>query len=106
MPIKWSALRVSEAADMIEEYLNQAVEPLEQIKVVAQEARHIPNLPEYISQYLVRIEGEVDRAIGGTSWEPVGRYRANLEALRKAIPEGATEAEQEQAERGAQMSLV
>ena len=106
MPIKWSALKVSEAADMIEEYFNQAVEPLEQIKVVAQEARHIPNLPEYISQYLVRIEGEVERAIGGSQFEPVGRYRANLEALRKAIPDGALEAEQEQAERGAQMSLV
>ena len=106
MPIKWSALMVSEAADMIEEYFNQAVEPLEQIKVVAQEARHIPNLLEYISQYLARIEGEVDRAVGGTSWEPVGRYRASLEALRKAIPSGAMESEQEQAERGAQMSLV
>jgi hypothetical protein len=106
MPIKWSALKVSEAADMIEEYFNQAVEPLEQIKVVAQEARHIPNLPEYISQYLVRIEGEVERAIGGSQFEPVGRYRANLEALRKAIPDGVLEAEQEQAERGAQMSLV
>ena len=106
MPIKWSALQVSEAADMIEEYLNQAVEPLEQIKVVAQEARHIPNLPEYISQYLARIEGEVERAIGGTSWEPAGRYRANLEALRKAIPDGVAAAEREQAERGAQMSLV
>jgi hypothetical protein len=91
---------------MIEEYFNQAVEPLEQMKVVAQEARHILNLPEYISQYLVRIEGEVDRAIGGTSWEPVGRYRANLEALRKAIPQGAIEAEQESAKHGSQPALV
>jgi len=30
MPIRWSALKVSEAAGMIEEYLNKAVEPLEQ----------------------------------------------------------------------------
>ena len=30
MPIKWSPLMVSEAMDMVEEYVNQAVEPLEQ----------------------------------------------------------------------------
>jgi hypothetical protein len=34
MPIKWSALRVSEAMDMVEGFVNQAVEPLEQTKIV------------------------------------------------------------------------
>jgi len=34
MPIKWSALRVNEAMDMVEELVNQAVEPLEQAKIV------------------------------------------------------------------------
>ena len=28
MPIKWSALKASEAADMIEGFLDEAVEPL------------------------------------------------------------------------------
>ena len=48
MPIKWSALKVSEAMDMVEEYIDQAVEPLEQARIVAQEARNIPNLPQYV----------------------------------------------------------
>ena len=44
MPIRWSALRVSEAMDMVEEFVNQAVEPLEQAKIVANEARNIDDL--------------------------------------------------------------
>jgi len=47
MPIKWNALMVNEAMDMVEEYVNQAIEPLEQAKLVATEARKIPNLPGY-----------------------------------------------------------
>jgi len=35
MPIKWSPLMISEAMDMVEEYVNQAVEPLEQARIVA-----------------------------------------------------------------------
>jgi hypothetical protein len=42
MPIKWNALMVSEAMDMVEEYVNQAIEPMEQAKLVAIEARKIP----------------------------------------------------------------
>ena len=42
VPIRWSALKVSEAADKIEELINQAAEPLEQARIVAREARKIP----------------------------------------------------------------
>jgi hypothetical protein len=45
VPIKWSALRVSEAMDMVEESVNQAAEPLEQAKLVASDARNIANIP-------------------------------------------------------------
>ena len=66
MPIKWNALMVNEAMDMVEGYVNQAIEPLEQARIVASEARNIQNLPQYVDQYLVRIIGEIDRAIGGS----------------------------------------
>ncbi|MFC1902708.1 hypothetical protein ACFLX4_01390 [Chloroflexota bacterium] len=66
MPIKWSTLRVSGAMDTVEEFVNQAAEPLEQARIVAQEARNIPNLPQYVDQYLMRIIGEIDRTIGGS----------------------------------------
>jgi len=45
MPIKWSALQVAEAVDMVEQYVNLAIEPLEQAKLIAIEARKIHNLP-------------------------------------------------------------
>ena len=106
MPIKWSALLVSEAMDMVEEFVNQAAEPLEQAKLVAVEARKIANLPQYIDQDIARLVSEIERAIGGSQFEPTGRLRAAIESVRKSIPDGAVEAEQESAKHGSQPVLV
>ena len=106
MPVKWSALRVNEAMDMVEEYVNQAVEPLEQVRIVASEARNIPNLPQYVDQYLFRIIGEIDRAIGGSQWEPIGRLKAGIQSVRESLPDGAVEEERKRIESGSQLSLV
>lgn len=106
MPIRWSALKVSEAASMIEEFVDQAAEPLEQARIVAREARGIPNLPEYVSQYLVRIVGEIDRAIGGSQFEPVGRLKAGIHAIRDALPSGAIEDEQARLKNGSTLALM
>jgi len=106
MPVKWSALKVSEAMDMVEEFVDQAVEPLEQARIVAQEARNIPNLPQYVDQYLVRIISEIDRAIGGSQWEPDGRLKAGIQSVRDSLPDGAVEEERKKLESGSQLSLV
>jgi hypothetical protein len=106
MPIKWSPLMVSEAMDMVEEYVNQAVEPLEQARIVTREARNIPNLPQYVDQYLVRIIGEIDRSIGGSQWEPVGRMKAGIQSVRESLPDGAVKDEKKKLESGSQLSLV
>ena len=106
MPIKWSPLMVSEAMVMVEEYVNQAIEPLEQARIVASEARNIPNLPQYVDQYLVRIIGEIDRAIGGSQWEPVGRMKAGIQSVRESLPDGAVKDEKKKLESGSQLSLV
>lgn len=106
MPIRWSALKVSEAMDMAEEFVNQAAEPLEQVKIVAQEARKIANLPQYVDQDIVRLISEIERAIGGSQWEPTGRLRGAIESVRKSIPDGAMKEEQERIKNGAQLSLV
>ena len=106
MPVKWSALKVSDATDMLEEYVNQAVEPLEQARIVAREARNIPNLPQYVDQHLVRIIGEIDRAIGGSQWEPVGRLKAGIQSVRDSLPDGVVEDERKRLESGSQLSLV
>jgi len=97
---------VSEAMDMVEEYVNQTVEPLEQARIVAIEARNIPNLPQYVDQYLVRIIGEIDRAIGGSQWEPDGRLKAGIQSVRESLPDGAIEEERKRIENGSQLSLV
>jgi hypothetical protein len=105
MPIRWSAVKVSEAADMMEEFVNQAAEPLEQARIVAREAGKIAHLPQYVDQYLSRFIGEVDRAIGGSQFEPIGRLRSAIEAMRKSIPEGAIEAEKGQTKHGVNQSM-
>ena len=106
MPVKWSALMVNEAMDMVEEFVDQAVEPLERARIVASEARNIPNLPQYVDQYLVRIIGEIDRAIGGSQWEPVGRLTAGIQSVRESLPDGAIDEERKRLESGSQLSLV
>ncbi|MFC1929776.1 hypothetical protein ACFLW6_02780, partial [Chloroflexota bacterium] len=61
MPIKWSALRVNEAMDMAEEFVNQAAGPLEQAKIIANEAKNIANLPQYLDQRLTRLIIDIER---------------------------------------------
>ena len=106
MPVKWSTLKVNDAMDMVEEFVNQAVEPLEQVRIVAREARNIPNLPQYVDQHLVRIIGEIDRVIGGSQWEPIGRLKAGIQSVRESLPDGAVEDERKRLESGSQLSLV
>ena len=106
MPVKWSALMVNEAMDMVEEFVGQAIEPLEQARIVTTEARNIPNLPQYVDQHLARIIGEIDRVIGGSQWEPVGRLKAGIQSVRESLPDGAIDEERKRIENGSQLSLV
>ena len=106
MPVKWSPLMVSEAMDMVEEFVSQAVEPLVQARIVASEARNIPNIPQYVDQYLVRIIGEIDRAIGGSQWEPEGRLKTGIQSVRDSLPDGAVDEERKKLESGSQLALV
>lgn len=106
MPIRWSALKVSEAADRMEEFITQAAEPLEQVRIMAREARKIANLPQYIDQDLTRIIGEIDRAIGGSQFEPVGRLKAGVENIRKDLPSGVADSEKAQLAHGETKSLL
>ena len=97
MPIKWSALRVSEAMDMVEGFVNHAAEPLEQAKIVASEARNITNLPQYLDQRLVRLIIDIER---------IDCIRASINAIRNDLPDGAVEAEVKSASYGKQPALV
>jgi len=106
VPIRWSALKVSEASDRIEEHFNQAIEPLEQARTVAQEARRIANLPQYIDQDFTRIIGEIDDCLGGTEFRPVGWFKATIEHIRKDIPSGTVEQDQASQKYGSTQAFV
>jgi hypothetical protein len=95
--IKWSALRVSEAMDMVEELISQADEPLDQAKIVANEARNIVNLPQYLDQRLVRLIIDIER---------IDYIRNSIKAVRNELPDGAIEAEKNTQSHGRQPVLV
>ncbi|HUV52994.1 MAG TPA: hypothetical protein VMW64_07970 [Dehalococcoidia bacterium] len=97
MPIKWSALKVNEAMDMVEEFVNQAIEPLEQAKIVVNEARNIASLPQYLDQRLVRLIIDVER---------IDYIKSSIEAVRRDLPDEAIESEKKSASHGRQPALV
>jgi hypothetical protein len=110
VPIKWSALKVSEAADKIEELINQAAEPLEQARIVAQEARKIDNLPQYVGQGLNSILAEIERVTGGeVSWSKEhqdGSIKRAIDRLRDDIPKDAIQSDQASQKYGSTQSFV
>jgi len=97
VPIKWSALRVSEAMDMVEEFIRQADEPLDQAKIVAREARNIVNLPQYLDQRLVRLIIDIER---------IDYIKNSIIAVRNELPDGVVEAEKKSESHGRQPVLV
>ena len=110
VPIKWSALKVSEAASKVEEFINQAAEPLEQARIVAQEAKNLPNLPQYIERGLNSILSEIERVTGGeVSWSKEhqdGSIKRAIDRLRDNIPKDALNADQVSQKYGSTQSLV
>ena len=97
MPIKWSAVKVSEAMDEVESQINLAESFLADAKVKAETARNIADLPQYLGQRLIRLITDIER---------IDYVKATIEAVRKAIPDGAIETEQERIKHGSQQSLI
>ena len=97
MPIKWSALRVSEAMDMVDEFVSRAAEPLEQAKIVANEARNIANLPQYLDQRLIHLIIDIER---------IDYIKSAIEAVRRDLPDEAIESEKRAESHGRQPVLV
>jgi len=83
--------------DMVEEFVNQAAEPLEQAKIVANEARNIANLPQYLDQRLVRLIIDCER---------IDYLKNSINAVRTELPGRAVEAERKIESHGRQPVLV
>ena len=81
----WDTIKINEAIQMIEECVSQATEPLEQVRIVAKEARNIHGLPQNIDLFLLCIIGEIDRIIGGSEWETIGKLKTGVQSIRDQI---------------------
>jgi len=81
----------------VEHQINLADSFLAEAKAKAEEARKIANLPLYVDQRLVRLICDIER---------IDNVRSAIEAVRKSIPDGAIEAEQERLKKGSQQSLI
>ena len=97
MAIKWSAVKVSEAMDDVEAQISLADQFFAEATKKANEARSIPNLPQYIDTRLIGLVEDIKR---------IGRIKDRIESIRNDIPEGAIEAERERAKHGSQQSLI
>jgi hypothetical protein len=105
MPVKWNPLKVNEAMDKVEEQVNKVIEPLELARLAAREALNITNLPQYVTQHINRIIGEIDQAIGGSQWNQTGRLKARIQSVRNDLPKEAIDEERKKLESGSQLSL-
>ena len=98
MPIKWSAVKVSETVDEIEELTKSIGATLWQIREKAEELRRIPSLPAYIDQPTASMTNKVDN---------FNNYlKGYIERIRNLIPKEALEEERKALEYGKQQSLI
>jgi len=97
MPIKWSAVKVTEAIDRLEKLVDLASGPLEEAREVTQEARGIPNLPQYVDDRLCRILDRIGR---------MNEITKAIGSVRESIPGEALTAEKARLKVGSQQSLL
>ena len=97
MPIKWSAVKVSEAMDEVEHQVILADQFIAEAKAKAEAAKRISNLPQYMEQRLNRVIDQLER---------MENIKGAITSVRKDIPDGAIEAERERTKHGSQQSLI
>jgi hypothetical protein len=97
MPIKWSALQVSEALDKVEGQLSLGESFIAQAEAEARKALKIANLPQYISQRLGRLVYMIERR---------GEVLAAIKRIREDIPQPDLKAQEKLAQYGSQNSLL
>jgi hypothetical protein len=109
VPIKWNALKVIEAADKVEELIKQAAKTLESARTMLQEAKQIPNLPQYVGQSIFSILTEIERVTGGeNSWDHKhydGSIKRAIDRLRRNIPQDELKSQQKTQEYGCTPSM-
>ena len=97
MAIKWSAIKVSEAMDEVEQQVLLADQFIAEAKTKAQAAKCISNLPQYMEHRINRLIDQLER---------MEYIKGAIQAIRKDIPDGAIEAERESLRYGSTQSLM
>ena len=97
MPIKWSAVKVSETMDEVEHQVLLADAFIAEAKEKAREAKKIANLPQYMEQRLNRLIDQLNR---------MEYIKGAIESIRKDIPDGAIEEERERLKYGSSQALM
>jgi len=96
--IKWSAVRVSQNADEVEELMSTIKPTLWRIREKAEELRRVSNLPGYIDQPAATMTFKVDN---------FNNYmKGYVERIRNLIPREALEEERKAMEYGSQQSII
>ena len=98
MPIKWSAVKVSEAMDAIDAQLALAEGFIGEAHRIAEETKSIPHLPEYIDQPRYTLSDRLEQCIPS--------FLSHTMRIREHIPTGAIEAEREAGKHGSTQSLL
>ena len=97
MPIKWSAVKVSEAMDEVENQVLLADQFIAEAKAKAEAAKRISNLPQYMEQRLNRLIDQLER---------MEYIKGAITRVREDIPAEAIEAERESLRHGSTQSLM
>ena len=98
MPIKWSAVKVSENVDELGQLVDALGMTLDLIREKARDIKRIPGLPGYIDQPTNTLAWKVDNF--------QDYLKDYIERIRNAIPGGAVEVERERDRHGNQQSLI
>ncbi len=97
MPIKWSALKVSEAMDEVEQQVLLADQFIAEAKAKAEAAKKIPNLPQYMEHRFLCLIDQLNR---------MEYIKGAIKAVLNDIPDGAIEAEREGLRHGSTRPLM
>ena len=98
MLIKWSAVKVSENVDELDELVRSISTSLWRITDKARDIKQIPNLPGYIDQPTNTLLWKVDAF--------KDYLKGYIERIRERIPQDALKEERKAMEYGSQQSLI
>lgn len=104
--IRWSALSVDQALGKINTTVEPIFEHLWRADAIVQEALKLPNLPDYMHQYLNGVKFEIRRITGSDLQHHGSTLLGCIDRVHMNLPDGSVEAEVAAAKHGKTDSLL